>query len=164
MIDHTLTQMDSSDEEKDSGDEDDDPTDFNSNIGGACFLIHILRDPQKNRKIQTCTRVNSLKKPHAIQIAVPETILDYYKKYSVGQVFELQTEAIIEGTRYRAHPNFRGGGPWYDFVTVEFELENRLDRYCRVTGASGHCFRPGSARCQCRGVIYPVQTQRRRSI
>ena len=75
--------------------------------------------------------MNSLKKPHAIQIALPDTILDFFKtNYSVGQVFELRTEAIIEGTRYRAHPNFRGGGPWYDFVKIEFELDDPLD--CQI--------------------------------
>jgi hypothetical protein len=34
---------------------------------------------------------------------------------------------VIEKKRYRAHPNFRGCGPWYDFVTVEFELDNAPD-------------------------------------
>jgi hypothetical protein len=38
-------------------------------------------------------------------------------------VFEYKTEALIQGKRYRVHPNYRGDGPWYDFVLVEFQLE-----------------------------------------
>jgi hypothetical protein len=38
----------------------------------------------------------------------------------VGDEFEVRTEAVIGGERYRAHPNYRGGGPSFDFVKVKF--------------------------------------------
>jgi hypothetical protein len=41
----------------------------------------------------------------------------------LGDVFEYRTEALIQGKRYRVHPNYSGDGPWYDFVLVEFQLE-----------------------------------------
>jgi hypothetical protein len=41
----------------------------------------------------------------------------------LGDVFEYRTEALIQGKRYWVHPNYRGDGPWYDFVLVEFQLE-----------------------------------------
>ena len=34
---------------------------------------------------------------------------------------------MISGTRYRAHPNYRGEGPWFDYAVVEFELSTLPD-------------------------------------
>jgi hypothetical protein len=75
------------------------------------------------------TRINSRKKAHSLQIDLPGTIIQPHFKSigGLGDVFEYRTEALIQGTRYRAHPNYRGEGPWYDFVLVEFQLDEDLD-------------------------------------
>ena len=31
-----------------------------------------------------------------------------------------------DGFRLRAHPNYRGGGPWYDCATIDYEYENEF--------------------------------------
>ena len=126
MIDHALTQMDS--DEEDSLDEDD-PLDDDTAVGGACFHIFIERDPENpRRKVVSSKRLNSRKKAHNLQIDLPTTILHYFKTVGLlDEIFELRTEAMIEGSRYRAHPNYRGEGPWYDFAAVEFQLEEDLD-------------------------------------
>jgi hypothetical protein len=126
MIDHGLTQMDS--EEEDLCDEDD-PIDDDMNVGGSCFHIQVERDTDNPRwKKVSNTHINSRKKAHSLQIDLPETILQHFKNIGrLDDVFELTTEALIQGTRYRAHPNYRGEGPRYDFVIVEFQLDQDLD-------------------------------------
>jgi hypothetical protein len=125
MINHALTQMDSDSDEEDSCEEADTHSVDDTNVGGARFHIRIEReDPpnQRQRKV-TCTRLNSRQKAHHLQIALPSTILHHFKTVGrFGQVYELRTEVLIEGTRYRAHPNYRGAGPWYDYATVKFEM------------------------------------------
>jgi hypothetical protein len=80
--------------------------------------------PNQQRKRATCTRLDSRKRVHPIQNDIPITLLHHFKKIGrFGQVIELRTEATIDGTVYRAHPNYRGEGPWYDYATVKFELE-----------------------------------------
>jgi hypothetical protein len=128
MIDHALTQMDS--DEEDFCDEDDNPSTDETDVGGACFHIRIEREdpPNQRQRKASCTRLNSRKKAHLHQIALPITILQYFKSIGrFGQVYELRTEVLIKGTRYRAHPNYRGEGPWYDYVIVEFELPTPPD-------------------------------------
>jgi hypothetical protein len=127
MIDYALTQMDS--DEEDLAEDGDDPDDGDDEIGGSCFQISIKRGGTNRRQKQvTCTRLNGRRKAHLIQVSLPQTILDHFKSIGVfGDVFEVRTEAVIDQKRYRAHPNFRGGGPWYDFVTVEFQLDNAPD-------------------------------------
>jgi hypothetical protein len=128
MIDHALTQMDS-DEEGTPDDEDgnDDVSSMDDEgVGGSCYNIVIERDapPNQQRKRATCTRLDSRKRVHPIQNDIPITLLHHFKKIGrFGQVIELRTEATIDGTVYRAHPNYRGEGPWYDYATVKFELE-----------------------------------------
>ena len=61
MIDHALTQMNSSaeDEEEDEEDTFEDDT----NVGGSCFHICVERDPDNPRRKQVSnTRINSRKK------------------------------------------------------------------------------------------------------
>ena len=109
MIDHALTQMDS--DEEDSLDEDN-PLDDDTAVGGACFHIFIDRDPDNpRRKVVSSKRLNSWKKTHNLQIDLPTTILHYFKTVGLlDEIFELRTKAMIEGSRYRAHPNYRGEG------------------------------------------------------
>jgi hypothetical protein len=123
MIDHALTQMNSCDE--DEGDVEEDTFKEDTNVGGSCFHICVERDPDNPRRKQVSnTRINSRKKAHSLQIDLPETILQHFKSIGrPGDVFEYGTEALIQGKRYRVHPNYRGDGPWYDFVLVEFQLE-----------------------------------------
>jgi hypothetical protein len=126
MIDHALTQMDS--EEEDICDEDD-PIDDDIEVGGSCFHIQVERDtdnPRRKKVSNTC--INLRKKAHSLQIDLPETILQHFRNIGrLDDVFELRTEALIQGTRYRAHPKYQGEGPWYDFVIVEFQLDQDLD-------------------------------------
>ena len=128
MIDHALTQTES-DEDESSVDDDRESTD-ESDVGGACFHIRIEREEppnQRQRKVY-CTRLDSRKNLHRFQISLPTAILQHFKGIGrFGQVFELRTEVMIEGTQYRAHPNYRGEGPWYDFVNVEFEMTTHPD-------------------------------------
>jgi hypothetical protein len=128
MIDHALTQMDSDNDDM-TDDENDDPVAAHDEIGGSCFHISIDRaGPNRRQKQVSCTRLNGNRKPHTIQTSLPQPILDYFKTLGgFEDIFEYRTEAVIEKKRYRAHPNFRGCGPWYDFVTVEFELDNAPD-------------------------------------
>jgi hypothetical protein len=119
MINHALTQMNSSAEDEEDTFEDD------TNVGGSCFHICVERDPENPRRKQVSnTCINSRKKAHSLQIDLPATILQHFKSIGrLGDVFEYRTEALIQGNRYRVHPNYRGDGPWYDFVLVEFQLE-----------------------------------------
>jgi hypothetical protein len=126
MMDHALTQMDS--EEDDICDEDD-PINDDMEVGGSCFHIRVERDTDNpRRKKVSNTRINSRKKAHSLQIDLPETILQRLKNIGwLDDAFELRTEALIQGTRYRAYANYRGEGPWYDFVIREFQLDQDLD-------------------------------------
>jgi NACalpha-BTF3-like transcription factor len=129
MMDHALTQMDSEEEEVVPGEEDgdiDNPSTEDPGVGGSCYHIVIERDaaPHQQRKIATCTRLDSRKRVHRIQNNLPITLLHYFKKLGkFDEVIELRTEATIDGTVYRVHPNYRGEGPWYDYATVRFEFE-----------------------------------------
>jgi hypothetical protein len=122
MMAHALMQMNSDDEESGGIDDEDDPN-SEPDVGGACFYIAIDRDEDHHqRKKLSCTRLNSRKKPHSLQISLPQPILNYFKRLGrFNTIFEYRTEAVIQGTRYRAHPNYQGQGPWYDFAMVEFE-------------------------------------------
>jgi hypothetical protein len=76
------------------------------------------------------TRLDANKKVHRQQMDLPKGVLVYLKGTGkAGEQFEVRTEALIHGTRYRAHPNYRGHGPAYDFVKVEFDIleERPLD-------------------------------------
>jgi hypothetical protein len=128
MIDHALTQMDS-EEEVTPGEEDrndDDSSNADAGVGGSCYHIIIKRDapPNQQKKIVTCTRLDSRNRVHRIQNDLPIALVNHFKKIGrFDQIIELRTEATIDGTVYRAHPNYRGEGPWYDYATVEFETE-----------------------------------------
>jgi hypothetical protein len=128
MMDHALTQMDSDTE--DSSEEEDNPRMDDMDVGGSCFHIRIEREdpPNQRQRKASCTRLNSRLKAHPHQLALPITILHHFKSIGrFGQVYELRTEVLIEGTRYRAHPNYRGEGPWYDYATVEFDMPTLPD-------------------------------------
>jgi hypothetical protein len=128
MMDHALTQMDS--DEEDSCEEDDNPSIDDTDVGGACFHIRIDREdpPNQRQRKASCTRLNSRQKAHRQQIALPIPILRHFKSIGrFGQVYELRTEVLIEGTRYRAHPNYRGEGPWYDYAIVKFDMPTLPD-------------------------------------
>jgi hypothetical protein len=127
MIDHGLAQMES--DEEDSFDEEDPVTD-DAGVGGSRYHIRIERDaaPHHQRKKVTCTRLDSRYRTHRLQDDLPDTILNYFKKLGTfDQIFEIRTEVMIDGTRYRAHPNYCGGGPWYDYVNVDFQLAELPD-------------------------------------
>jgi hypothetical protein len=111
MIDHTLTQMNSSNEDEEDIEED--TFEEDTNDCGSCFHICVERDPDNPRRKQVSnTRINSRKKAHSQQIDLPETILQRFKRTGrPGDVFEYRTEALIQGKRYRLHPNYRGDGP-----------------------------------------------------
>ncbi len=47
----------------------------------------------------------------------------------IGEEFEHRTEAVIAGVACRAHPNYQGDGPWYDFAMVRFEHPELGSRY-----------------------------------
>jgi hypothetical protein len=119
-------QMDS--EEEDLCNEDD-PIDDGMEVGGSCFHIRVERDTDNPRQKKVSnTRINSRKKAHSLKIDLPGTILQHLKNIGrLDDVFELRTDALIQGTRYRAPPNFQGEGPWYNFVIVEFQLDQDLD-------------------------------------
>jgi hypothetical protein len=97
-------------------------------VGGSFFRIDILSEPDNpRRKIVTCIRLDSRHsrtKEHKTQIAFPQPILDHFKNVSdIGISYECRTEVVIDGTRYRAHPDFCSNGPWYDFALVQFDFE-----------------------------------------
>ena len=128
MMDHALIQMDSDDEQDDGIGSSADPG--AGAVGGSCYHVTIGRvGPANSRaKMVTCRRLDSRRRPHRLQNDFPTPIMDHFKRTGrIGDVFELRTEARIGGVLYRAHPNFRGEGPWYDYVNVEFELENQPD-------------------------------------
>ena len=120
MVDYALTQMESDEETESTGTEEND-----AKSGGACFHIRIVQEsPESRRKAVTCTRLNHLKKRHTLQFPLPQSILSFFKTSGyVGEEFEYRTEAVIDGITYRAHPNFQGAGPWYDFAMVRFDHE-----------------------------------------
>jgi hypothetical protein len=66
------------------------------------------------------TRLDGNWKVHRQQIELNTGIRDHLKRHGkVGEQFEVRTEAVISGTRHRAHPNCRGLGPACDFVKVK---------------------------------------------
>jgi hypothetical protein len=94
-------------------------------VGGSYFHICVEQDPDNwRRKHFLNTRVNLRKDAHSLQIDLPATSLQHFKSIShLGDVFEYITEALIQGKRYWIHLNYRGEGPWYDFVLVQFQFE-----------------------------------------
>jgi hypothetical protein len=126
MVHYALRQMDS-DNESDSDVLDGD--EVPCSVQGACFHIAIVAEPtHARRKVIECTRLNNLKQPHSLQFPLPPSILAFFKSRGyIGEDFEYRTEAVVgSGVPYRAHPNFQGGGAWYDFAMVRFE-HNELD-------------------------------------
>jgi hypothetical protein len=129
MIDHALTQMDL--DEEDLCETEDDPSMDDTDVGGAYFHICIEQEdpPNQRQRKASCIWLNSRKKAHHLQIVLPVTILNHFK--SIGRfgdnVYELRSEVLIEGMRYRAHPNFRGEGPWYDYALVAFDMPTLPD-------------------------------------
>jgi hypothetical protein len=68
------------------------------------------------------TRLDGNRKVHRQLTELNTGILDHLKCHGkVGEQFEVRTEAVISGTRYRAHPNYRGLGPACDFVKVKYD-------------------------------------------
>jgi hypothetical protein len=59
---------------------------------------------------------------------VPPLILTYLAKNYVDNqdryTLDVFKEIMYKGIRYRAHPNYRGDGAWYDWCVVEFEPSN----------------------------------------
>jgi hypothetical protein len=134
MIDHALTQMDL--DEEDLCETEDDPSMDDTDVGGAYFHICIEQEdpPNQRQRKASCIWLNSRKKAHHLQIVLPVTILNHFK--SIGRfgdnVYELRSEVLIEGMQYRAHPNFRGEGPWYDYALVAFDMPTLPDYWVFV--------------------------------
>jgi hypothetical protein len=121
MIDHAVTAMDNQEGYLE------DEADFEMNegeVGGSAFRVEIIQVEGRGRtrsKEAKSTRYDSNGKIHRQQLALPDTLLLYLKGAgSCGDCFDVRTEAVIGGSRYRAHPNYRGLGPSYAFVTVKF--------------------------------------------
>ena len=57
-------------------------------------------------------------------LTLDQVILDVFKNFNTGEVLEFCTEFRYEDKIYRAHPNYRKGGLWFDFVNVEYNVEN----------------------------------------
>jgi hypothetical protein len=121
-MDHGLTQMESDSED---GEEGEDELEMDAaGVGGSCYQIKILR-AEGHRQIKSiqCTRLDSRKRVHCLHDDLPLALLHHFKTMgSINDTFELRTEAKIHGTHYRSHPNYRGEGPWYDYVNVDFQL------------------------------------------
>ncbi len=131
MMHHALQQMAYDDKHilEDYTNDDNDVPDEDDEVGGAAFRIDIIEDPEYggrgSRKMVTCVRITSGGRPHGSQIEVPQPILDHFKDNStIGTSYEYRTEVTINGTRYRAHPNYMGAGPWYDYAVVKFNVAN----------------------------------------
>ena len=127
MINHALRQMVESDDET-YNEESTDAEQSNSTkdgIGGSLFLIKIFADPENARlKKVTAIRLDYRNKPHKTQVKVPIPILDHFKRESaIGTSYEYRTEVTIDTIKYRAHPDYSGNGPWYDFALVQFDLD-----------------------------------------
>ena len=122
MVEYALTQMESDDEsEGECTVEHEDVVP--SAVEGARFHIVVKGiTPSSRRKEITCTRLNERDKAHSLQFPIPASIIAHFKSEGhIGEEFEYRTEAVIRGVPYRAHPNFRGLGPWYDFAMVRFD-------------------------------------------
>ena len=120
MVNYALTQMES-DVESDSEVVEGEVSSCSK--VGACFHIAVKASPlSRRKKIISCTRLNARGQPHSLPIALPPSILAHFKDAgNIGEEFEYRTEAVIKGVPYRAHPNFQGAGPWYDFAMAKFE-------------------------------------------
>jgi hypothetical protein len=127
MMRHAITQMDT---QEDYLEEENDCPLEEATTGGSTFDVRIAPDVDRPRtKSVTCIRIDSNQKPHGLPMNLPSTLLSYFKRVGrMGDRFEVRTEAVMAGVRYRAHTNYRGQGPWYDFVKVKFDLmEDGLD-------------------------------------
>ena len=62
-------------------------------------------------------------KGQKFQISLDPAIINIFKTFCVGEVHEFCTEIKHNGKIYRAHPNYRNMGPWYDFVNVEYDVD-----------------------------------------
>jgi hypothetical protein len=137
MIDHALTQMNSEDDKDDGVSSSAD----HGGVGGSCYHIRIGRAAPPNPQIKTvtCQRLDSRRRPHHVQNDLPTPILNQFKTNGRnGKVFELRTEARIGGALCRAHPNYRGKGPWCDHANVEFELGTLPDHEVFVNDHQNH--------------------------
>ena len=119
MMTHALTQMDTQAEYLEE--EEDCPL-LEGTVGGSHFHILVEAESEGSRRTKIiCTRVDSRKKAHRLQLLLPPSLLHHFKSIGrMGDMFEVRTEAVMDGVRYRSHPNYRGQGPWYDFIQVQF--------------------------------------------
>jgi hypothetical protein len=99
-------------------------------VGGAVFEVDIVQEHVRTNegtrrtKSAIYTRFDGNRKVHGQQIELNPGIISYIKtKGKIGEKFEVRTEAVIGGIRYRAHPKYRGVRPHYDFVRVKFTNE-----------------------------------------
>ena len=85
MIDHALNMMDSNKEDDISIA---DPDLDDAGVGGLRYCIKIVRDkePNQQRKVVTCTRLDSRNRLHPLQENLPTTFLHYFK--SLGKFDE----------------------------------------------------------------------------
>jgi hypothetical protein len=138
MVDLALTAMESDEEPEAPDDSDSDNSDgaggrfdqtvFAETARVCCFRISIVKEGRGKRLI--CTRLNSSRKRHSLQFELPPSILSHFMTDGRrGDVYEYRTEAIVKGTLYRAHPNYRGAGPWYDFVKVRIDHDRPGPEY-----------------------------------
>lgn len=72
--------------------------------------------------------MDSRNRTHHLQDDLPKPLLQHFKKLGTfDQIYELRTKAMIEGTPYRTHPNYCGGGPWYNDVNVDLQMTELPD-------------------------------------
>jgi hypothetical protein len=132
MIQNAITQMESDEESLEEDEEEAPPETDDAGVGGSRYHIKITRDvaPNQQRKTVQCTRLYSSGGIHHLQDDLPSPLINHFKTIGrYDETFELRTEAMINGTRYRSHPNYLGKGPWHDYVNVHWELDTAPPDY-----------------------------------
>jgi hypothetical protein len=132
MIQNAITQMESDEESLEEDEEEAPPETDDAGVGGSRYHIKITRDvaPNQQRKTVQCTRLLSSGGIHHLQDDLPSPLINHFKTIGrYDETFELRTEAMINGTRYRSHPNYLGKGPWHDYVNVHWELDTAPPDY-----------------------------------
>ena len=101
---------------------------------GATFQLTVT----KTRDVPTTFHVKVLRvdwqgRDHPQQVELPSSVINFFRKaiYSTSReilYIEVRTEMSLGSVmKLRAHPDYNGCGPWYDYVLTEFEAVRKDD-------------------------------------
>jgi hypothetical protein len=93
------------------------------------FVFQVVRDgpsqtsPDIWRLLPSGQREKQNRKEEAYPMEVKEWFFREYRKEKREITVHIFSELKKGGTLFRAHPNYQGNGPWFDYAMVSYQIE-----------------------------------------